>query len=1087
MLEMIYGRSGSGKSDELFRRASASAAVRHVFILVPDRDAVSAERRVSKLENAGNIDVVTFRRLANYIFRSLGGICENYISAGEKKVVMQSVIEDMQVRLAEFSGVSPTDTYAVETFIDARREMMINMISPEQLSDAALRIPGKTGRKTADLSAIFSEFDSRVARLWRDPDGMLVAAAAKDGVERFFSESDIFIDAFTSYTAPQYLLIEKMISGSPRVAITLAYEPDEDKDEPAFATLFGTDEKLSELAKKNGVKVKEPTTLHDALRFDDAALKFLSANMWSSGKVFPHYDENTDALRVFSAADAYAEAEAVAIDISKTLARGARLRDIAVVARDTEEYRGIIDAVLDKYEIPYFVSEKTDVSGMALIKFIMSALNMRERGFAQDEFIRYIKTEFCDLSPAESFALENYLIKWRVSGKRLLSDFLENPRGLGYDFTDDDARALDAINDARRRTVEPLERFFGVAKNAATVKDNATVLFDFLSSLGVPEKLSASAKASRERGDDATAVALSKLWRALCDALDGIVHAVGDRECTPEQFRVYLCEMLSECDIGRIPTSVDRVLIADAVLARVEAKYVYIIGAYDGGFPRSVGDDGIFSEREKEELSRVGVEISSRLWRKLSEEMYHFYTAALSTSHTLTLSYPRRCADGRELEMSLGLKRICELFPKIEVKKFEDLPISERIYGRRASLDAAINTGGNLGRALEEYYEHDPEYADRLKNSKIPLSSRECRLGEDIANSLFGRGVSTSPSELEQYIKCRFMYFCEKQLKLSDDRPASFNEVDIGTFMHKIMEITVKFTVEKPDATDEEIDDVIRKSAYDLLGIYVRDGATARLSHLADYLCKSARAFVDETRKQFSQGKFRPEAFELKIDKNGDVAPLEFSSDGKKITVRGKIDRVDAYRGDDGKYRVIVSDYKTGSTKFDASKVELGLNMQMLLYLLALSENGEKHFGGEVVPSGVIYLGIKPPEVKLAPGESASVQIERSGVVLGDMDVVRALDETLEGGYLPASKKEIDGFLKDNAKESAHIISSEAFDKLLGTVKDVVVKFTSELCQGIADARPVESKEEKPCKYCRFAPICRSANIDESDEEDEEN
>lgn len=254
MLEMIYGRSGSGKSDELFRRASASAAVRHVFILVPDRDAVSAERRVSKLENAGNIDVVTFRRLANYIFRSLGGICENYISAGEKKVVMQSVIEDMQVRLAEFSGVSPTDTYAVETFIDARREMMINMISPEQLSDAALRIPGKTGRKTADLSAIFSEFDSRVARRWRDPDGMLVAAAEKDGVERFFSESDIFIDAFTSYTAPQYLLIEKMISGSPRVAITLAYEPDEDKDEPAFATLFGTDEKLSELAKKNGVK-----------------------------------------------------------------------------------------------------------------------------------------------------------------------------------------------------------------------------------------------------------------------------------------------------------------------------------------------------------------------------------------------------------------------------------------------------------------------------------------------------------------------------------------------------------------------------------------------------------------------------------------------------------------------------------------------------------------------------------------------------------------------------------------------------------------------------------------------------------------
>lgn len=81
MIGFVYGRTGTGKSAELFSRAEKSAAGgKRVFILVPDRDAVAAESRASVLSGAGNIDVVTFRRLTNYIFRALGGLCENYIA-----------------------------------------------------------------------------------------------------------------------------------------------------------------------------------------------------------------------------------------------------------------------------------------------------------------------------------------------------------------------------------------------------------------------------------------------------------------------------------------------------------------------------------------------------------------------------------------------------------------------------------------------------------------------------------------------------------------------------------------------------------------------------------------------------------------------------------------------------------------------------------------------------------------------------------------------------------------------------------------------------------------------------------------------
>ena len=53
MLSFIYGRTGTGKSAELFSRAqSAAASGKHVYILVPDRDAVIAERRASELSAA---------------------------------------------------------------------------------------------------------------------------------------------------------------------------------------------------------------------------------------------------------------------------------------------------------------------------------------------------------------------------------------------------------------------------------------------------------------------------------------------------------------------------------------------------------------------------------------------------------------------------------------------------------------------------------------------------------------------------------------------------------------------------------------------------------------------------------------------------------------------------------------------------------------------------------------------------------------------------------------------------------------------------------------------------------------------------
>ena len=74
MVSFIYGRSGSGKSDCLFSAAERTVSCgRHAYFLVPDREAVNAERSAAKRNLGADVDIITFTRLCDFGFK-LGGL-----------------------------------------------------------------------------------------------------------------------------------------------------------------------------------------------------------------------------------------------------------------------------------------------------------------------------------------------------------------------------------------------------------------------------------------------------------------------------------------------------------------------------------------------------------------------------------------------------------------------------------------------------------------------------------------------------------------------------------------------------------------------------------------------------------------------------------------------------------------------------------------------------------------------------------------------------------------------------------------------------------------------------------------------------
>ena len=83
------------------------------------------------------------------------------------------------------------------------------------------------------------------------------------------------------------------------------------------------------------------------------------------------------------------------------------------------------------------------------------------------------------------------------------------------------------------------------------------------------------------------------------------------------------------------------------------------------------------------------------------------------------------------------------------------------------------------------------------------------------------------------------------------------------------------------------------------------------------------------------------------------------------VSLSGKVDRVDGYIKN-GRLYLRVMDYKSGKKSFSLSDIWYGLNMQLIIYLYALQQEGLDRYRArltaelnEIVPAGVLYVPVR--------------------------------------------------------------------------------------------------------------------------------
>ena len=143
-------------------------------------------------------------------------------------------------------------------------------------------------------------------------------------------------------------------------------------------------------------------------------------------------------VKLYRAESLFSEAEYVASEILTLVRTGKyRFRDVAVAARNLEEYAPVIESVFERYGVPVYVSRRSDVLEKPVLSLIAAALDAVSGGYEYEDMFRYLKTGLAGLTAGECDRLENYVIAWDVHGAMWVreEDWTANPAGWKEDFT----------------------------------------------------------------------------------------------------------------------------------------------------------------------------------------------------------------------------------------------------------------------------------------------------------------------------------------------------------------------------------------------------------------------------------------------------------------------------------------------------------------------------------------------------------------------------------------------------------------------------------------------------------------------------
>ncbi len=1097
MLTLIEGGFSSGLFEEIKKRILLShERGRRIYLIVPEQQTVIAEAEMTDFmppDAPLYFEVTNFTRLANSAFRTLGGIANEYCDGTKKTLIMWRALTELAPLLEGCRAMTEIPASLAKKYLAAVAEMQSAGIDADDIDELVkgevLSADARLKGKLTDLGAVMTAYKRLLGERYSDISDDIGNLLVKlDENPEFLTDSDIYIDGFTSFTNGQYKLIGRLAART-SVTVTLTL-PKTARDSFEYTETAGTHMRLSSHVKSEGADI---SLIKIEGKFGKSSELLYEAvdKIWHTGAKFDNDClQNTDVLRIFASKTPFDMCDFVSADIMRRVNLGARFSDFAIVCASAERYAGILDMSLKKYGIPAFASYKRASDEFSVIKLILSAYRVIRSGFAREDVIAYAKCAFTGAASDDIDLFEIYVSKWQLSGRRFTDGLYWGMSPYGYDGRGGDEDAvLQRINAARSSIIDPLKAFAEESAECRTVTEHATALVKFLFGINAEQLLAKKAEELMLDGESSEAQEYSMLWQTVCRALDGLVEAVGDMEADTGSFPLLLKIVFSGIEIGRIPSYADEVTVGNADMLRVYGKkHLYLIGVNDGEFPGGVSSEGgYFAERERGLLALAGVELDAGEELRGARELFCFTRAMSYARESLTLIYSESTSALKPASPSDAISRLIDLSGKrISVVKTYELPTSELIWTPEAAKDM-------LGELTAADYSVLKDTLAVLNDDGVirvaeaDVTNDAIALSPELADSFYGKEMWLSQTKIDSYADCPMKHFCRFNLGLSDDEVYEFGARNIGIFIHAVLESffrALRKSGGNADGLDEaEREQMLNSAAQEYLaslGDGLKEGGERMRIRIAR-LTRAAKPVVEKLLDEVKNSKYIPTFFELRLSDRDPAlpdVPTFKSKDGSSVKISGIVDRVDTMQAGDDVY-VRVLDYKTGSKLFSADDMENGRNLQMFIYLKAIYESKSEKFkeelgatpDGKILPAGVMYIGTSVKDVTVKGyDESEAISAVKAaqkcqGMLLDDQVSLDGMDR----GLSPI--KYTKGGISDSSKQ--FLYSAEDWDNIMQSVEGAVMNTAEQMRSGKIAPTPERTSGKNPCEYCEFKPICR--------------
>ena len=408
-----------------------------------------AERMLCQIENKKSlkgIEVVNFKRLANIILKTYGGLAKPILDDVKNNIILQMILFDIKDELKIYKRQINNDAFCKD-ILSIFNIFKNNNISIDDIKNFQKNITNKLLKtKLQDILLIYERYQNKVNEKYIDNNNIINTAYKKLKENNFFKDYIVYIDSFRAFTDSEYNILEEIIKQSEDVYISLCLK-ENCKKGGILTSIILTEEKLMKMARENKIEVNQYINLKTKHRFKNKELLELSENIYNildGNKIKCDIDySNQNNFNITECKNMNQEIQYIASEISNLVKEeGYRFNEISVITRDINLYRSMINAVFKPYDIPYFLDERKTIKDKQLIIFVMASLEAVMSNFKTISILKLLKTGLFNLDEDKISNLEIYCNIWNINGEMWLDEFEFNPSGFSEHFNEEDKTLL---------------------------------------------------------------------------------------------------------------------------------------------------------------------------------------------------------------------------------------------------------------------------------------------------------------------------------------------------------------------------------------------------------------------------------------------------------------------------------------------------------------------------------------------------------------------------------------------------------------------------------------------------------------------